>query len=694
MTQAVSAERRLSKSLVVLILATLTLAAVQSPVAQAQNLPASLYTIEGYVYDNQAAPLPDATVTIYLSSGGNPVSANTDGNGKYSIGSVAAGKYNATATAPGLVATFVPIQVGGADSRIQQSFLLRSPDQQVYGQPMNLRGIVRDDASGAPLADVSIEIWNYYYPRDGYAYGYPSNTEQRQTVKSAADGSYSAILSEGSVNLLARKAGYDVLHANFEIRADRELNLPMLKSATQSILISGTVTGPDGKPLPDAWVNVQPDYRCETHDPYSSCAYPVDYQQRSSQEGDVYFYYEPAVSQYNSTLTDQSGKYELRTMPGRILVMAQANEHIQKQTGIEAKAGEKKTVDFQLEKIPADSVRVFGRVVDSETGEPISYAQLNLENQKWGHYNYTQTTSDGSFEFWTKPGYTLVTASAYQWYYAPCEPHMDPASSPSSTWVDPSSSPESGGGASAPEPYYSSPPCEQGERDREYMTRVVTLDAQADQAEEIEFKLLPRPVPDAVFQGYVVNKTSEQGVPGAYVSFYNELTRDYGQAITDQDGSYKIKVHGGYYTIRVSTQGYFDVAQNADIKSGETKRVDLFASPGQRSYGYCCYTYAGSDGVMVKETSAHAGGGAGYATASAQPMGAPAMDGSSEQGAARAGADASAGGRQAYVGEGGGLGPYSPAGEDQPTGGRAPGPGIAVILIAGLAALVLGRRRA
>lgn len=691
MTQAVSIERRVSKALVVLILATLTVAAIQTPVAEAQNLPASLYTIEGYVYDNQGVPLKDATVTIYLASGGNPMSAGTDANGKYTISNIAAGKYNASATAANLVAAFVPIQVSGTDSRIQQSFLLRAPDQQVYGQPMNLRGIVRDDATGQPMGDVTIEIWNYYYPSQGYDYSYPSNTEQRQTVRSAADGSYSAVLSEGSANLVVRKEGYDALHANFEIRADRVLDLPMLKSTQQSITVSGTVTGIDGTPLAEAWVNVQPDYSCESRDPNTACAYDMPYEQRSKQSGDVYFYYEPSVSQYNSTMTDKSGKYEMRTMPGRILVMAQANEHIQKQQAIEAKSGEKESVNFELEKIPADSVRVFGRVVDAATGEPISYAQLNLENQKWGHYNYTQTAKDGSFEFWTKPGYTIVTASAYQWYYAPCEAYAEPASSPKSTWVDPSSSPESNSsGASVAEPY-PAPACEQGERDREYMSRVFTIDAQADQSEEMEFKLIPRPVPDAVFQGYVVNKTSQQGVPGAYVSFYNELTRDYGQATTDEDGSFKIKVHGGYYTVRASAQDYFDVVQNAEIESGETKRLDLFASPGQRNYGYCCYTYASHDGYATKGSSMSPSGGAGYA--SAQPMAAPAMGGvASDEGSARA-AGAPSGGQQAYVGEGGGLGPYSPATEQEP-GGRAPGAGLGIIVIAALAAVFLGRRRA
>lgn len=669
MNTTVSLGRRAPKFAVVLLLATLTLAAIPAPVAQAQNIPGTLYTIEGYVYDNTAAALADASVTIVPSGGGTPQTAATDANGKYSFSNIAAGRYNATANAAGLVAAFVPIQVGGTDVRIQQSFLLRSPDQQVYGQPINLKGVVKDDSSGAALADVLIEIWNYYYPREGYAYSPPSNAEQRQTVRSAADGSYSVTLSEGSVNLVARKDGFDVLHANFEHRADRVLDLPMVKSSTQSILISGTVTSADGAPLSDAWVNVQPDYRCETSDPNTACAYPMPaYDSTSKQSGDVYFYYEPAVSPYNSTAVGKDGKYELRTTPGRVLVTAYASEHIQKQQAVEARSGEKKTLNFALEKIPADSVRVFGRVADAETGKPISYAQLSLENQKWGHYNSTQTDQDGQFEFWTKPGYTIVTASAYAWYYAPCA-----AEGGSSD----------GTSIRAPEPYPS--PCESGERDREYMPRVVTIVGAANQAEEIQFKLLPRPLPDAVFQGYVVNDTSKKGVPGAQVSFYNELTRDYGSAATDEDGSYKITVHGGYYTVRVSSQGYFDVAQNTEIKSGETKRLDLFATPGEKSYGYCCYAYASGDASYSSK-----GGEAQPAMGVPVPMRTTQASYSIDQ-AAAAGPGATDG-RQAYLGEAGGLGPYAPA-NSQDGAGQSPGPGVALLVIAAFGMALLLRRR-
>jgi hypothetical protein len=662
--------RRLPQAAVVLLLATLTLATLSAPAANAQNLPASVYTLEGYVYDHNAQVLPGATVTIYLSPGGTPQTATTDSSGKYTFSNLAAGRYNATAQSPGLVSAFVPIQVTGTDSRIQQSFLLRSPDQQVYGIPLTLRGVVKDSQSGAPVPGAAIEIWNYYSPRDGYASGGPVNSEQRQTAKSGNDGSYSVTLSEGSVGIAVRKDGFDVLHAHFEIREDRVLDLPMRKTSAQSIVISGVVKSADGRALADAWVNVQPDHRCGD-DPRMGCAQPVDYvSEPSPQSGDVYFYHEPAVSPYNGTSTDKDGKYSLRTTPGRILVIAHANEHMQKQQAIEAQAGEQKTVDFVLDKIPADSVRIFGKVVDRETGKAVSFAQVNLENQRWGHHNYTQTKEDGSFEFWTKPGYTLVTASAYEWYYRPCEAPAEKSSGASTI--------------RAPEPY----PCESGQRDREYMPRVITVVGTEGEARELKFDLVPRPLPDATFQGYVVNKSSEKAIAGATVSFYNELTRDYGQAITDADGSYKIRVHGGYYTVRVYAQGYFDVVENPEVKSGETKRLDLFASPGERMYGYCCYTYASHDAGGYGATK---GTVQPVAAGCAAPPSAPqqsSMEGSSS---ARAGADASSG-REAYLGEGGGLGPYS-ANRQEP-GGSAPGPALILVALAVLGAVIAVRRRA
>lgn len=672
------------RAVVVFLLAAFAMVAVSTPGVRAQDLPSTLYTIEGYVYDGQAKPLEGAVVAVRPSGGGAERTATTGSAGQYSLAQVAAGTYNVTASAPGLEPSFVPVRVAGAAARIQQSFLLRDPDQVVFGQPMSLKGTVSDETDGAPMSGVLIEVWNYYYPSSGYENSRPYNTEQHFTVRSGADGSYSLTLSEGSVGLTARHDGYDILHANFEIRADRELDLPMRESQGQSVLVSGTVKDEDGSALADAWVSVQPDWRCGDGSEYGCPQPAIDSAEPvkggSSGAEDVYFYYEPGVSPYNSTTTDRLGRYELRTTPGRILVMANAADHAQDQQTVEAEGGENKTVNFVLERIPPDSVRVHGRVVDAESGDGIPYAQLNLENQAWGHWNYTQTDEDGSFEFRTKPGYTLVTASAYQHYWTSCEVE------PSSGGAEPGSTgaASSGDSVRAAEPY----PCDGSrERDREYMPRVLVFSGTPDEDKVLDFKLLARPLPDATFQGYVVNASSEEAVPGATVSFYNELTRDWGQAVTDENGSYKIRVHGGYYTVRAYADGYFDAALNPEIESGETQRLDILMEPGEKRYGYCCVAYASESGAKGGPSGAPA------PMATTAPAGGPGMGAAPRaEGQGDAAAAGSPDGNEAYFGSGGGLGRYS--GPERGSGAGAPGATVAVVALAAGLAVALWRRRA
>ncbi|HLE47859.1 MAG TPA: carboxypeptidase regulatory-like domain-containing protein, partial [Candidatus Thermoplasmatota archaeon] len=340
------------------------------------------------------------------------------------------------------------------------------------------------------------------------------------------------------------------------------------------------------------------------------------------------------------------------------------------------------TVDLVMEKVPADSVKVSGVVRDAKSGKPIAYAQVNLENQQWGHYNYTMTDKEGAYEFWTKPGYTLVTASAYRYYYVPCEYATEPQTSD-----DPSGSDEpNSSGASRP-----MPACDGGgnERDQEYFPRVVTLNQSADEPAALDFKLEPRPAPSATFKGYVVNASSQKAVAEATVTFFNERTNDYGSAITDAEGSYTIKVHGGYYTVRVYAAGYFDGVVNAEIGDKDEQRLDIFLTPGERKYGGgCCYAVSADGGAPYKGSS---GATSARASAGPQPAGAPpsAMGAPSSEDADMA--SDSQDGQQSYLGTGGGLGPYKPASND---GGASPASGLlTLLLVAAFVAFALRRRQ-
>jgi protocatechuate 3,4-dioxygenase beta subunit len=343
--------------------------------------------------------------------------------------------------------------------------------------------------------------------------------------------------------------------------------------------------------------------------------------------------------------------------PGEVLVSAYADGFVQNQATATAVAGQTTTVNLRLERLPPDSVVVRGRVTDAASGDPIANADVSLYNPEWGHWNSTRTDAGGAYEFRTKPGYSILTISAYKFYWGPCDYAV--ADSPSGA-----------------EPAMIAPDCSGQEREHEYFPRSQSFSAAADETMTIDAELPRAPEPDAEFVGWVVNASSNDGIEGAVVSFYNERTHDWGQAVTDADGSYRIRVHAGYYTIRAYADGHFEQVANAEVASGATKHLDLALQPGESRYGHgCCYTYGGIE---------------------PQPaMGAPDASGEAAGGPPSDSPSAGGEGAQRYAGQPGGLGQYDPNADlsEGDSGGGAPGAPLALLVAGILAMAILVRRR-
>lgn len=649
------------------LLVTLASSTITIQSAEAQTPPVGPYTLEGTVKDYEGRALKDAKVVAHPAAGGDQKADTTDDAGKYRIEQLSGGTWNVTAAHSCCLSAFSQITFSGTGVVVVKDFELKAKDPPLSGRSVTLKGFVREEKTSKTLANVAINIDNYYdesassfdtasrpMPRGGY---------QHFSVASGPDGSYSVDLNPGGVSLNVDKAGYDYLYASFDMRENRTLDLPMRPAENQTAILHGTIQSTTGTPLAFASINAGPDYECRG-DVCATGAEPAP----ASPSGDVYFYYGPRNSQYNWTQSDEQGRWEMRILPGTLLVQGYAENHLEDRERITVASGQRREVRLVLEKVPDDSIRVHGKVVDAKTDDPILYAQVNLENQQWGHYNSTMTKEDGSYEFWTKPGYTIVTASAYKNYWTPCPAGAEPAS-------------ENGSGF-APQPY----PCPTDgpqERQHDYMPRVATFVGQANGSQSLDFKLVQRPAPEAVFKGYVVNASNEKAVPGATVTFYNELTRDWGSAVTDEDGSYKILVHAGYYTVRAYAEHYFDGVLNTEIDNDQEKRLDVRLTPGEKRYGYYGPVYAVADQGAPGGAPAKEGPAVG-APPPAPPPGTPPPT-------QRSAAGPSAEGQQAYFGSGGGLGPYNPA--EGGDGAGAPGPGLAALLVGLAAALHLVARR-
>lgn len=630
------------------------------------DFPAAVYEITGGVWDADHVPLADATVTLFDADGSAVDAATSDPDGAYAFTSLSAGDYVIVAAHECCIEGRASVAVHGTDTSHEAPDIVLQPRQPVASaDAVILSGVVEDVQSEERLAGVVLAIDNYYSTgegekcTDGYCTVSPGGYQFFE-VTTDADGEFSVEINKGEASVRATLAGYDYTHGQLSVQENRTVTVPMQQSSDSTVRLFGTLKSDAGTPIADGWVSVYPDYSYSCP-PNADCAMPVS---GGASSGEWYF--EPSNPSYNSTQAKSDGSWEMQVTAGKVIVSAYAPEHIEAQKSVAASSGGSMEVKLTLRAIPPDSVTLKGRVTDSATGDPIEFADVNAENQQWGTWASTQTDENGDFELRTKPGYTILTVSAYMFYYTPCyaEGQAEPASEPQG----------GSSGAIAPRPS-----CEPGQRDADYFPALRSMNPGADDTVAADVALKARPAPSSEFKGYVLNATSGDVIEGVSVTFFNEQTRDWGSATTGEDGSYKIKVHAGYYSIRVYKEGYFDGVANAEIAADESIRLpDFELTPGQKRYGYwgCC-AYAVMDGDARAD----------YGPGAPPPMSGP--------GARSESPPVPSEGKEAYVGAEGNLGEYTPYEESsQRAGGKSPG--IEIPLVVATAALVglLRRRRA
>lgn len=520
-----------------------------------------------------------------------------------------------------------------------------------------LEGNLTDAETGEPVQEAAIEISNRWFNTsdDGevHAKGY-----DRFRVVSDADGHYAVNVSEGIIELRVDEPAYQRTHAEFEIDDNLTLDLTLKASDEDLATIEGVVTDENGAPLSEARVSVQPQHRthCEGDVCYAeSRAYASEGSEHVAEtdSGEITIRYMPRDDRHVSTQTSDDGSYSMQVPAGNYTVRASASDHLPHQQPVQLAQGETATVDLALTPIPSDSVTVTGTVRDAETGEPIPHAEITVENDRWGSWDHVRSGEDGTFTVETKPGHAIVTIRADASYWVPCEREETP---------DHDEASDGGDAARAP-----APPCDgRRERAHAYLATVGTYTPEAGDTIQPNASLERAPEPDASISGWVINASSEEGIPDATVGVRNEITGEWGRAEADENGSFQIPVREGYYTIRTHAPGHLSTATNVRVGAGEDVRVTLEAPPGQQRYGGCCIAYAESgDGAVAHETSVATRDAGGMASAES---GAGAADASGPSGE----------GPQAFQGGAGHLGAYSTSAhtDDDPDGppGQAPNP--------------------
>lgn len=621
--------------------------------AQALDLPAPLYSLDGKVTTVDGTPLGGARVTLQNATGGAAGNATTDPDGLYRFERIAAGNYSVSAAHECCLRASVRASVGDLTLNHTAPDLAlpeRVPVQS--GDPVHLAGVVRDRDNGTPLGNVFLEIESHYAPKTttagcaASACAIPEGQEHFG-VETDLGGAFDLDVNRGWVHLSASRDGYDFTYASFQTTQDRSIEVPLQAGRDTTGRLFGVLRSSAGGAAAGGWVYASPlEPGAGGCPPEADCLYQPS---RDLPTQDPEWRFEPRESRYGSAQAGPDGAWELRVAAATLRVYAHAPDHVETTTTLELEEGAERRVDLALLRIPDDSVRIAGRVTDSGTGDPIPGAQIAVENQQWGTAAWGRSDGSGAYSVWTKPGYSILTVSARKGHACP-EPvvlvaHVAADDTPAASYVRPS-------------------PCKPDENSQGFFGRAHSFLAVEGDQVELDFNLRARPPPSGTFQGYVLNGSSGTGVPNAVVTFHNEATQDWGTARTDEHGSYRIQVHAGYYSIRVWAEGYYDDVANADIDAKNPQRLDFKLSPGHKRHG------------------GWAMGGYAVAEATPGPRAEPTM--------MAGGPPRPASGEEAYHGEPGGMGPYRPssAGHSVP----APTP-LAIWVAFGLAASVLLRRR-
>ncbi|MGQ0535766.1 MAG: carboxypeptidase regulatory-like domain-containing protein [Methanobacteriota archaeon] len=614
---------------------------------------------------SQSCPPGTACPAIYFP----PSTTETNASGGYRF-ELAPGYYVVAATAKGYESQRAPVWVT-ANNTTRQDFRL---NRTATPAEFTISGTVRDARTQEPLGGATTHV-TIRSEGGGLA--------SEMDVTSDASGRFSFRAPRGAgVELRSDAAGYNPSHDYVYVQGDQSIEVFLSPRPKDEGTIRGRVTDvATGLPIANVTVRVHPE-----HVYYGADDRAVEAESGSGTASttirppdcyDCYQWYE------NKTATDITGAYEIHVPRGGVRVSFEVPNYGQESRRVDVAPGETEVVDAALTKVPGRTVVFRGVVLDERTGEPVPGAQVSAENAEWSEYQGATTDRSGRFEIRIRPGYTHLRVYAESYGVIVAEEAVA---------VEGSGGTE--GSAAEPGPKTAeriAPPPTEGPR-KSYYPWIRTFRTTDGEVVDVTARILPKPEPTAVLVGYVVDATTNQAIPGAWVNVWNMDTGDWGNAQTDENGSWRVRVRPGYHGIQVSAEDHFWNSTDVRVQGPGEVRLDLYLEPGTPKYYYEPCEDCPEPMPVARSADAQAGGGAapaiGVDAAESDRFGA---DGSTSATSAEF-EKAQSAGPASYTGGAGGLPPYEP-GDGTTNAVPAIGPILAALAVVGAAVLVAAVRR-
>jgi protocatechuate 3,4-dioxygenase beta subunit len=566
--------------------------------------------------------------------------------------------------------------------------------------------------TGVPIEGVRVS--GYTYSDD------PSSGEYRNSeVITDADGLFKLDLAPGKGYLNVyydewrQGDGREIVVTDAD---QTDLVFTLKTPPPKTAIVSGTVLDPVGNPVEGATVTLQ--YACcyampataETPPepaPVAEPTSPQDANTTTSDPGSTGCTPEecgvtdakmvrpsvmpPSYDDYATATTSADGRFSFKAYSGSRQITAWAKGYAQTSVDVIAVENEETDITVQLEKVPAKDAVLVGRVVNAVTGLPIGNAQVSVRSLEWGRYADARTEADGSYRITTLPGWTEISVNVYDWYAEPMPMDATTSSSDAAIRI-----------------------AEPTGKDQYFQHTSVVKLASGDN--ELDTKLTPKPKPTLALIGYVVDPDAKVGVEGVHVNVWNQQTGDWGEAVTDDTGSFKILVSPGHYSGNVWKDGYLGGSQTFFVTDEAIQRVDFILPKGTTKWAPCyedsdCgpILYAaemskssGSGGVASDGATATSQGAPSYApSARTEESQAPPVA-SSTSGDVSSGDGPDKSRAATFSGSGGGLPAYDPdetgvpvtPGVSQGGATEVPGLGLVALLAVGaMGALAIRRRK-
>jgi len=435
-------------------------------------------TVKGQVTDKDSGDvIPDAFVIL---GGKASYLAATDEDGNYQV-QVISGDYTVFAAERKYEDTGSSVTVPSGGT-VTQDFELDKLSE-IYGKVM-------DSEDANPIPDAYVEA------DDG--------TDEGADTESRPDGYYELWVSPGEYDIYASHNDYEDYKAKVELKEDQELehNIKMRKgSSSENSKIYGNVTDKDtGEAIAEARVRV----------------------------------YNKNKEYYTST--DEEGYYEVTCYSGHYTIEIVKDDY-KTYTG-EEDVGEEEEVEHNAELEPKgeENSKVYGKVTDANTSEPIEGADILLSNSDDSYK--TQTDEGGDYEITCRSGdYDIeVHAENYESHY--------------------------------------------GE-----------LSVAEEEEKQYDVELEPKGEENSRVYGTVTDADTGEPLKDARVRMYDSENSYY--ATTDDRGEYEIKCRSGDYEIQISKSGYkthsgqVSVEENDEVeynakleKEGEETTLEGYITEG------------------------------------------------------------------------------------------------------------------